>query len=101
MVFFGLSPTQPLTLFNASMEEEIAPGKDDPPSFTFTSYIGCYAPGTAQFFRWVARSCPCLQGIAINRIDRTVFETLNLVAKSCSATLTAIMLSLWEERTFI
>ena len=75
-------------------EEEPVPDMDDPPSFNFAGHIGFCAPSTVRFFRWIARSRPRLRGITVagNEIDSVVIETLNLVVKSCSATLTTIIL---------
>ena len=83
---------QSLSIYKASMGE-LALEEDNPPSFPFTGHINFCAPETVQFFRWVARSRPCLRGISATGFTSTaVIETLNLVAKNCSATLTTIIL---------
>ena len=89
---------QSLVLSRVCMVEEVVFDKDNQPPFTFTGHIGSCNPHTVQFFRWVARFRPCLRGITVTGINREVIETLNLVVKNCSATLTTIILRLGSNR---
>ena len=83
---------QLLVLFDVSMTEQLAHGEADSPLSTFAGHIGYYTPDTASFFRWVAQSRPCFRGITAIAISSTLVPTLNLVVKSCSATLNTMTL---------
>jgi len=72
---------------SVSMSEQLAPGGNNTPSFTFTGRIKCDARISIPFLHWVARSRLCLRGFTVCGIDDKVIEPLNLVVKSCSATL--------------
>jgi len=89
-----------LSIFSATMlERERGPGLDDPPSFNFTGHITTYNHRAEQFFRHVASLRPCFTSLGVFEISDSLVETLNLVLKSCSNTLTALSIFPLSRRT--
>jgi len=81
------------TAFPTMLEGE---GKSDPncpPSFDFTGHIAPYALITEEYFRCIAGLRPRFETLEVEEINDNLIDTFNLVAQSCSATLTTVLIT--------
>jgi len=76
-----------------TMLEGGGPGPNHPHSFNFTGHIALYHHRTEKFFRCIAGLNPRFESFEVRILDDALVGTLNLVARSCSATLTTISIT--------
>ena len=72
------------------LERGGGPGQDHPHSFNFTGHIAPYGHRTEQFFHCIAGLNPRFESLQVCPLRSELVDTLNLVLRSCSATLTTI-----------
>lgn len=82
-----------ITIFAVTMLEEGSPSPNHPRSFNFTGHIAPYRHMTEKFFRCIAGLNPRFESFEVRTLDDTLVDTLNLVMRSCSATLTTISIT--------
>ena len=63
-------------------------------SFDFTGHIAHFHGGTEELFRCIAGLNPRFESLRVCVLDDTLVNTLNLVVRSCSATLTTILINI-------
>ena len=82
-----------LDIFSATMLEKGKPGPNLPLSFNFTGHMGAYRDNTEEFFRCISGLKPRFESLGVPMLTGGLVDTLNLVLKSCSATLTTITIT--------
>ena len=78
------------TLAVTMLEREGGPSPNHPHSFDFTGHIAAYDDRTEQFFRCIAGLNPRFESLEVHALNDDLVDTLNLVLRSCSTTLTTI-----------
>ena len=68
-------------------------GSNRPHSFDFTGHIAPYHHRTEQFFRCIAGLNPRFESFEVDMLDDALVDTLNLVVRNCSPTLTTISIT--------
>jgi len=72
---------------------EGGPDSNHPHSFDFTGHIAPYYDETEKFFRCIAGLNPRFESFEVRALDNTLVDTLNLVVRSCSVTLTTVSIT--------
>ena len=82
-----------IDISNATMLEGGGSDPSHPRSFDFTGHVAPYQSGTEKFFRCIASLNPRFESLQVRGLDDTLVNTLNLVVRSCSATLTTLSIT--------
>ena len=72
---------------------EGGPDSNHPYSFDFTGHIAPYHRETEKFFRCIAGLNPRFESFEVRILDDALVDTLNLVVRSCSVTLTIVSIT--------
>ena len=82
-----------INVSSVTMLEGGSPSPNHPRSFNFTGHIAPYRHDTEKFFRCIAGLNPRFQSFEVRILDDASVDTLNLVMRRCSATLTTISIT--------